>query len=258
MNTLALRVDLSDLTDVGDLLSRVRKACLDGYANADVPFHDVVDALKIQRDPSYSPVFQTMFTLLDDGADLDSGLDSWGQVMLHDDAEVAWTTAKFDIDLTVVRDSECLTASFEYATALFDESTIEFMGRHFVALLRSLSMDIPGPINTVSIVDADELNLVTKAWNSTADPYPADKCMHDFLIEQAQQTPDAIAVRANGRSMTYQELDLRASLLAAHLSSLGVGPDDLVGIFMQCRMSTIVQTSIRHKQSDALIAVPST
>ena len=40
--------------------------------------------------------------------------------------------------------------------------------------------------------------------------------------------------------MSYQEVDLRASLLAMELASKGVGPDVLVGVFMQCRMSTIV------------------
>ena len=73
VNTLALRVDMSNLTSVADLLSRVRKCCLDGYSHADVPFHDVVDSMVIQRDSSYSPVFQAMFTLLDDGTESGCG-----------------------------------------------------------------------------------------------------------------------------------------------------------------------------------------
>jgi len=240
VNTLALRVDLSNLSSIDDLLSRVRKACLDGYANADVPFQDVVDALKIERDPSYSPVFQTMFTLLDDGADSGSTLDSWGGVCLRDDAAVSWTTSKFDIDLTILQDGDDLIASFEYSTALFDGTTIEFMGRHFVALLHSMSADTLGPVAALSLLDADELNLVTKAWNATTASYPDGKCIHEFLIEQAEKTPDAIALCGNGRSMTYQDVDLLASLLARQLASLGVGPDSLVGVFMRCRMSAIV------------------
>ena len=39
--------------------------------------------------------------------------------------------------------------------------------------------------------------------------------------------------------MTYQDMDRRVAATMA-LASLGVGPDSLVGVFMQCRMSTIV------------------
>ena len=173
---------------------------------------DVVDALKIERDPSYSPVFQTMFTLLDDGAESGPALDSWASASLHDDADISWTTAKFDIDLTIVRDEDDLLASFEYSTALFDRSTMEFMGRHFVALLRSISTGTPGPVAALSALDAEEFDLVTKAWNSTTAAYPDDKCIHDFLIEQAQKTPDATAKRALRAEHRVQQVPPGAQL----------------------------------------------
>ena len=46
---------------------------------------------------------------------------------------------------------------------------------------------------------------------------------------QAATRPEAVAV-AGDRVMTYRELDARAECLADRLSSLGVGPDVVVGL----------------------------
>ncbi|WP_131742929.1 non-ribosomal peptide synthetase, partial [Actinomadura roseirufa] len=55
-------------------------------------------------------------------------------------------------------------------------------------------------------------------------------CLHALFAAQAAATPDATAVIAGGTRLTYAEVDARADRLAAHLVSLGIGPDDLVGV----------------------------
>ncbi|HET8814608.1 MAG TPA: amino acid adenylation domain-containing protein [Solirubrobacterales bacterium] len=54
--------------------------------------------------------------------------------------------------------------------------------------------------------------------------------LHAPIEEQAAETPEAIAVRVGGRSLSYGELDRRAGLLALDLRRRGVGPGSLVGI----------------------------
>ncbi len=65
LNTVALRCDLGGDPTVKDLLQRVRRVALDAYANADVPFDSVVEALQPPRDPSRSPLIQTLFSFHD-------------------------------------------------------------------------------------------------------------------------------------------------------------------------------------------------
>ena len=44
-------------------MERVKGVVQDAVANADIPFHQVVDAAAVARSPAYTPVFQTQLTL---------------------------------------------------------------------------------------------------------------------------------------------------------------------------------------------------
>src|SRR6185437_8278832 len=70
-------------------------------------------------------------------------------------------------------------------------------------------------------------------FNSTDRAYPRDKLVHELYEERAEWTPDAIAVCCGGRASTYAELNRRANQIAWCLRAKGVGPDRLVGIFME-------------------------
>ena len=44
-------------------MERAKGVVLDAVANADIPFHQVVDAAAVARSAAYTPVFQTQLTL---------------------------------------------------------------------------------------------------------------------------------------------------------------------------------------------------
>src|SRR6266700_2670877 len=56
--------------------------------------------------------------------------------------------------------------------------------------------------------------------------------LHELVEAQMDRTPDAIAIVAGDRSLTYRELDERANQLAHHLRAAGVVAGDLVGVFL--------------------------
>ena len=63
-NEVSVRATFHDTTTFEELLAQVRENVLEGMANADVPFHDVVKALKVPRDSSRTPIFQAFFALV--------------------------------------------------------------------------------------------------------------------------------------------------------------------------------------------------
>jgi amino acid adenylation domain-containing protein len=78
-----------------------------------------------------------------------------------------------------------------------------------------------------------ELPAEQSAWNQTETDYPRDATIARLFAQQASRTPDAIAVVAAGRQLTYRELDERSNRLARYLRTLGVQPDTLVGVAME-------------------------
>src|SRR5918993_2262959 len=64
---------------------------------------------------------------------------------------------------------------------------------------------------------------------------PADLCLHELFEEQARRTPELLALEDANISLTYSELDGLADRLAAYLRSLGIGPDEPVGVYMERR-----------------------
>lgn len=132
VNMLVIRTDISGHPSFRELLGRVREAVLGAHAHQDIPFEKLVEELKMERDPSYSPLFQVMF-LLDT---LPERLEIAGlhlNLLQLDNA-----TAKFDLSLTMYDVGEDLLGDFEYNTDLFDADTIMRMAEHFTTFLRSV------------------------------------------------------------------------------------------------------------------------
>ncbi len=63
-----------------------------------------------------------------------------------------------------------------------------------------------------------------------------------LVAEHAAAAPDSLAVKAGAESLTYAELELRSNQLAEHLRSFGVGPDSLVGIYLERSLSAVVSS----------------
>ncbi|HEY2932800.1 MAG TPA: non-ribosomal peptide synthetase [Acidobacteriota bacterium] len=74
----------------------------------------------------------------------------------------------------------------------------------------------------------------------THRPYPQEKSVPDLVADQALATPDAVAVAAGDRILTYKELDVQANSLAHHMRSLGVGPDSVVGLCLHRSTASVV------------------
>jgi non-ribosomal peptide synthetase component F len=63
VNTLALRIDLSDQPDFNTLLKQVRQTSLEAYSHKDIPFEQLVEVLQPVRHLDRTPLYQVMFSL---------------------------------------------------------------------------------------------------------------------------------------------------------------------------------------------------
>jgi len=73
---------------------------------------------------------------------------------------------------------------------------------------------------------------------NTAERKP--ELIHELVSEQASRIPQALAITAGCKSLTYLELEARANRMAHHLRSLGVGSEVVVGLCVERSISQIV------------------
>ncbi|MFN6237853.1 MAG: amino acid adenylation domain-containing protein, partial [Microcystis sp.] len=235
VNTLVLRTDLARNPSFSELLKQVRETATDAYDHQDLPFEMLVEALQPERNMSYTPLFQVMFGL-DNEPINEIALE--GIKATHQPLE--FKTAKFDLSLSIQVKEAGLTAIWEYNTDLFDKSTIERLSGHFVNLLTGIIANPEQAISQLPLLTESETNQLLIEWNNTQVDYPEYKCIHQLFEEQVKRTPEAVAVVYSEQQLTYNELNCRANQLAHYLQSLGVKPEQLVGICLERSLDMIV------------------
>ncbi|HEY0604611.1 MAG TPA: amino acid adenylation domain-containing protein, partial [Herpetosiphonaceae bacterium] len=235
VNTLVLRTDLSGEPTLRDVLARVREGCLGAYAQQDVPFERVVEAVQPARALSHTPLFQVMF-MLQNAPRADLQLPGVTVTGIGGSAR----QAKFDLTLTLTEHEDGLRGSLEYATDLFAADRIERMVAHFGTLLAAGVAQPDLPITTLPLLTAAERQQLLVEWNATQLPSPQDRCVHDLVTAQARRTPDAVAVRGGAESLTYAELHARATQLASYLRAQGVGRETVVGLCLDRSVELVV------------------
>ncbi|HLK55511.1 MAG TPA: amino acid adenylation domain-containing protein [Chthonomonadaceae bacterium] len=235
VNTLALRTDLSGDPGFVEVLKRVREVCLGGYAHQDLPFEKLVEEIQPQRSMSHSPLFQVLFSLANAPR---VGLDLEGLEVGRAGSE--GVSAKFDLSLVMWETGGKLGGALEYNTDLFDAERMQRMLGHFQVLLEAIVLNAQQKLSALPLMTAAERHQVLTEWNSTEVAYPRQRCIHELFEAQVERAPEAIAVEFEGASLTYRALNQRANQLAHYLQKLGVGPEMLVGVFMERSLEMVV------------------
>ena len=70
-------------------------------------------------------------------------------------------------------------------------------------------------------------------YNESTVSYPEEKTIVELFEAQVARTPNDEAVRLGDRSLSYSQLNERANQIAAHLRTLGAGPERLVTLYME-------------------------
>ncbi|UUQ64831.1 amino acid adenylation domain-containing protein [Pseudomonas fuscovaginae UPB0736] len=228
VNTLALRVDVQSHSRVEQLLARIKDITLDAYNHQDLPFEQVVEALQPERSLAHSPLFQAMLVLGNTPRDQTLALPGLELSALPQTSG----TTQFDLSLLLNDDGESIKGQFEYATDLFDESTIARWSRHLLQLLDAMLSDVAQPLASLPWLDTQQRQQLLEAFNppqATLDENP-QRLPHRVFEAQAALTPDATALVCAGQTLNYAELNARANRIAHRLIALGVRPDDTVGL----------------------------
>jgi len=230
VNTLALRADLSGNPGFRELLAKIRGITLDAYSHQDLPVERLIEELKLERNLSHSPLFQTMLFFQNFPA---QAIELPGLTLVPVDFDsIHAGTARADLTLFASEAEDGLGLFFEYATDLFDESTIDGFAQHLVRLIASIVANPSANIGELDILPPEERKQLLIDWNDTACDFGSANTVHELIEQQAARTPDAIALEYGDEKLSYRQLDDQATRLAKVLVEKGAKPGDMIGLFL--------------------------
>ncbi|HEU5381967.1 MAG TPA: amino acid adenylation domain-containing protein, partial [Ktedonobacteraceae bacterium] len=239
-NTLALRTTLSASLSFHDLLQKIREELAEAYSYAETPFGQVVNVLHIEQNLSYAPLLQVAFFLQDEQMYRPHFRDLQVKPFPFVPFPFRSGIARFDLLLEVTETEAGLAGSFEYDSELFEHATVIRLLGHWQTLLEGIIANPHQTVAQLPLLTAAERRQLLVDWNATASPLPTEKCFHHLFEEQAERTPHALAATFEGGSLTYRELNERANQLAHYLQTLGVGPEVLVGVYLERSLDMLV------------------
>ena len=236
INILPIRTQLSEGSNFSDLLDNVRQTCLDAFAHQEYPFDLLVSKLKLERALDHHPLFQVMFAfhqpLLQD-----LNLPGLRCTSFNNSGPVPMP---YDLTVIALDEPDGLDLAFDYNTDLFDAATIDRLADHYINLLQAIVSEPNQLLERFAMLAESEYQQLVYSWNQTATNYPREKAVHELFELQVEAAPDAIAVKDDDNSLSYRQLNERANRLAHYLRKKGVGPEVMVGLFMERSLDMIV------------------
>lgn len=229
VNTIVLRSQSHGEMTFSERLQQTAKSVVSAIRHQTVAFPQVVEALTLKRDPSRTPLIQANFSW-----DRFPQLAKFSHFFSHSDdqSSVDWAgltitpywipqqEGQFDIALEMGAEVQGeLTATIKYCDDLFLESSITCFAKNFVQLLASFSQHHEQNIYAVKLVDKEQARHLIGLAHSSINLTRPRKTIHAEISQQAELTPDAIALQDETRSLSYKDLDILTSRLAQQMAA---------------------------------------
>jgi amino acid adenylation domain-containing protein len=247
-NPVVLRAEFADDLTMQAHLRRTRDTVRGALEHAEYPFPLVARDLQRGRESGQAQVFQAMFNLMK----LSQLGEAGASVMMNGSGPVRvggvevtpypldQTEGQFELAFELLETPAEVLGVVKYDAELVAADRVGRMAGHYEVLLEALATDPSCPVALLPLMTAAERDQILVHWNDTETPGPSEVCIHEMVGAQMRRTPDAPAVTFEGTTLTYRELDRRATALAGRLRGLGVERGTLVGLYVGRSLDMLV------------------
>lgn len=235
VNTLPMRNFPKGEKTFKEFLEEVKENALQAYEHQDYPFDELVDQLKLQRDPSRNPLFDVMFAM--------QNMDI-PEIQIKDLLFTSYPfhnkIAKFDMSLYASEIEEVLDFQLEYSTMLYSRETVQRLTKSLIQIMDQI-VDAPKVLlSDIDILSEEEKNFLIFEKANKSKISVEEKTIHQRFEAQAERTPNNIALIFENRTLTYKELNEKANGLARVLREKGVKAGSIVGLMVERSFEMII------------------
>ncbi len=199
VNTVVLRNRFDPEKTFSQHLQTNKEHNLSAHEYQYLPFELLVEALNPPRSGAYNPIFQIWFVLQNNER---IAVELPGCVIRpDDDAQV--DSAKYELNLYASEEDDGLTLGWVARKALFKSETVDYLARQFECLLNAVANDPDRRIGDYPVLGSAEASVVLDRAGAVVDTTP----VLERFRRQVMARPDAVAIRSEGRDVSYRELD---------------------------------------------------
>ena len=236
INTLPVRVQFSSKTTILELLTRLQEE----QARArQFEYTSLIDIQGVSEVPRDQPLFNSL--LVYENYPVDETMKQQKSDLSVEDVSVF---ERSNYPLTIVSSfGKILGLALAYETGRFSSQAIDRLADHMRRTLTAFLETPRQPVKSIILPGEDELKRVLKDWNDTKTTYPSDRSIPALFQEKAAAFADKTAViDADGKILTYAELDRRSDHLGAFLQKKNIRPETPVVICLERSHDMIIAT----------------
>ncbi|WP_221351115.1 non-ribosomal peptide synthetase [Streptomyces beigongshangae] len=162
----------------------------------------------------------------------------------------SFTVSHYPLALMVFAESDSpLRPCVQYRRDVFDRTAATDIAARFSRILRQLAEDPAMRAGAVDVLSA------TERGNPVAEEsVPVRTTIPALLAARAARTPDALAAWCDEDSLTYRELDRRATAVALALTGRGVAPRTTVSIRIPPSLDLVIALFAVMRAGGCLVA----
>lgn len=247
LNVLPLKTSVSGEQTFTQLLAHVEAEMSRARENQHMTLGTLLQSLDYPRDPSRPPLLSTLFNV-----DVDSD-ESWEHEGLH--ATVSSNPKCFenlDINWNIVVSGDNAKCECTFNSDLWDSDTIDYRLKELEVFIESSVASPHQAVKDLDIIPRLEHELLKE---TSTGPSVKHSARHLTQLLELQQYATRTAVSCAGESIDFAELDSRSSRLANYLLTLGVEPNDLLGVFVERSVNMLVSLLATWKAGAAYVAL---
>jgi amino acid adenylation domain-containing protein/non-ribosomal peptide synthase protein (TIGR01720 family) len=234
INTLPVRAKITPNTHLISWLHALQEQQLEREQYAYSSLVDIQGWSEVSRGVA---LFESLVVFENYPTSLETVLQAWNNTLNISDAR-GFEQTNYPLTLSVIPGSK-LVLQISYDIGCFDGDKIQKLLEYLEIILLAISNN-PRSLQDLPLLTPDEQQKLFIEWNDTKQNELSYRYIHQLFEEQAEKTPDAIAVLYEDKKLTYTQLNQKANQLANYLSSLGVKPDKLIGICLDRSIEMIV------------------
>lgn len=146
----------------------------------------------------------------------------------------------YELYFEVIESDAELALSIWYDSGIFTSAGIERIYSQYIHFLEAVLEHPDLHPTEYFILPSTEFVSLVRDFNMTESDYSKSLCFYELFEAQVEASPNVLAVIFETESLTYRQLNERATSLGKWLQLEGVGPGVLVGLFVERSLDMVV------------------